>query len=111
MTTQHDALIEKITRAVMISDGCGYMLDGERVFCDDTRLEEYERQRVCACKVSAKAALAAVLAHYSDPANVSDGMVEAAILAWSDDYGRDAVHNDWRRLIAAALRVMAGSDR
>jgi hypothetical protein len=76
--TTNDKLIEAVARAIMVSDGCGYTLDGARAFCDDTRLVEVQQQRSCACKVSASAALAVVLAHYSDPANVSDGMYKAA---------------------------------
>jgi hypothetical protein len=57
-------------------------------------------------QIEIEAFIAALLA-IATPEAIPDAAVEAAILAWSDDYGRDAVHADWKRMIVAALRVMA----
>lgn len=44
--------------AVMMTDGCGLTIDGERVLCDDPRAKPDERCTPCMCRESAKAVLA-----------------------------------------------------
>lgn len=48
--------------------------------------------------------LAAVRDHYSDPANVTDAMCEAAIMSW-DTAETEGVLDDWKHAIAAAMKA------
>lgn len=51
-----DELVEEV--AVAIRDmGCGYTVDGQRVFCDNPGVEREGLQDICECKTEAKVAI------------------------------------------------------
>lgn len=93
-------MIERVARAVMIEDTCGYSLGEERVFCDDARLDDDLRRRVCACKDTARAALEAM----RDP---TDWMITMGACYEDQDHlivDEGAIASDvWKAMIGAAI--------
>ena len=74
MTTPHDALVKKMARTICETQN----VDGFKCTCP--LLGEPPGNDWCngnRAIAQARAALAVVHAHYGDPGNVSDGMVEA----------------------------------
>lgn len=53
-------MLEAGARALMILDGCGLTIEGERVFCDDPRAMAPNDS--CVCKAGARAAIEAAFA-------------------------------------------------
>ncbi len=53
-------MIERVARAIMLDDGCGLTLNGERVFCDSPGLPHEARGARCGCKCAARAAIEAL---------------------------------------------------
>jgi hypothetical protein len=64
MTTQHDALVEKMSEAAYLLE-----YEGQPWWEAPSHRKERFRKQI-------RAILAVVLAHYSDPANVRDEMAE-----------------------------------
>lgn len=61
MTTKPtEAMLDAGARALMLADGCGLMIDGERVLCTDLRARIPATE--CICRDGAKAAIEAALA-------------------------------------------------
>lgn len=53
-------MIEKVGMAIVRDDGCGLMVGGELVFCDDESAPSEVRQSACRCKSAARAAIEAM---------------------------------------------------
>lgn len=84
-----------VANAIMLDDGCGLTIEGERVLCDDPRaMEKPDR---CYCRRSAKVALSAIrtpavqerLAPPGSPERTAElqyeaGMYESLYLAWKE---------------------------
>ena len=80
--TNRDQIIEVMARS--IRDGgdiaCGFMADGELVFCNDPRVSNMHRQKRCECKLGAAAAFDALTAagYWIAPNEPTEGMLNAA---------------------------------
>lgn len=81
--------VEEVARAIMVGGGCGAMLEGERVFCDDARLIQTAD---CNCREMARAAIAAM----REP---SEAMVKAVFAIEQVD-----IVSEYHAMIDAALQ-------
>lgn len=70
----YDKMIEAMAKSIMIDDGCGYAINGERVLCDSKLVKDEAdgygtllMQDVCDCRKSAKAALSALQDNMPEP--------------------------------------------
>jgi hypothetical protein len=98
--SSHDALVEKMARAIE-PDLWEFEADDARIHKHDL----FASPRIQASLGRARAALAVALAHYSDPAKVSDRMCGASHVAHEEASGVRTVLWGDRRAIAAAMKA------
>lgn len=89
-----EAQFAAAARAIMLADGCGLTIEGERVFCDDPRADDFgENPRECMCKIGARAALTAA-------AQVGEGRgADIERFDWLQEQIVDTVYLDDGRII------------
>ena len=101
MNEQIRALREKVAAALRDEDCCGATYAGDRVFCDDKRLDEHHK--TCPCRNNADAAIVATMQAILDlpefPASVTDELILA------DTSGPLAAQNDFKDGLRAFLSL------